>query len=314
MNTQTLLDALNSFSDTINSPWDPVSLKRLAAVDWDHSGKRDWITEADFKVIFLRWLAESVQPIVDSKVAPHELKAKLVEQVFRYIEESDLFNGESGSACDLKDLRFALVRVASKIAVESRTKRPQLSDIDRRELLKESGSPPRCYLCGSEFSDKSIARFRRLETAPLLGFILVDMFFPRGTKPLDLQIEVDHVRPVAKGGGNDGNNLRLSCGYCNRVKSDSLTIFDKTRYGPTINYRTKGIIRLPHPSWVLRLLALNGACSVCDSASNSSPLFIAPIVWSHYLNPLNLRVYCSRHDPIQDLRYINARELDKRPT
>lgn len=36
----------------------------------------------------------------------------------------------------------------------------------------------------------------------------------------DEELEVDHIVPVARGGGNHIENLRVLCGPCNRAKSD----------------------------------------------------------------------------------------------
>ena len=41
-----------------------------------------------------------------------------------------------------------------------------------------------------------------------------------GAHPPAVVLEVDHVHPVAKGGGNDADNLVTSCFDCNRGKSD----------------------------------------------------------------------------------------------
>ena len=41
-----------------------------------------------------------------------------------------------------------------------------------------------------------------------------------GRKPPEVQLEVDHIKPVAKGGTNDILNLITSCADCNRGKRD----------------------------------------------------------------------------------------------
>jgi 5-methylcytosine-specific restriction endonuclease McrA len=35
-------------------------------------------------------------------------------------------------------------------------------------------------------------------------------------------VVIDHIMPVAKGGGNDVENLTVSCHTCNSIKSDNL--------------------------------------------------------------------------------------------
>ncbi|WP_192258628.1 HNH endonuclease [Mesorhizobium caraganae] len=41
-----------------------------------------------------------------------------------------------------------------------------------------------------------------------------------GGHPPDVLLEIDHVHPVAEGGGNDEDNLVTACFNCNRGKSD----------------------------------------------------------------------------------------------
>lgn len=43
-----------------------------------------------------------------------------------------------------------------------------------------------------------------------------------GQRPPQTTLEVDHIHPVAEGGGNDDNNLITSCFECNRGKSARL--------------------------------------------------------------------------------------------
>ena len=38
----------------------------------------------------------------------------------------------------------------------------------------------------------------------------------------DVELQFDHVIPVAKGGGNAPENIQILCGDCNRRKSDSI--------------------------------------------------------------------------------------------
>lgn len=41
-----------------------------------------------------------------------------------------------------------------------------------------------------------------------------------GATPLEERLEVDHIRPRSKGGGNGADNLQTLCGRCNRGKSN----------------------------------------------------------------------------------------------
>jgi len=43
-----------------------------------------------------------------------------------------------------------------------------------------------------------------------------------GHRPPEVELEVDHVHPVARGGTNDSGNLQTLCDRCNRGKKDRL--------------------------------------------------------------------------------------------
>lgn len=45
-----------------------------------------------------------------------------------------------------------------------------------------------------------------------------------GAKGLDVELEVDHVVPVSKGGTNDHRNLVTACYKCNRGKRDNINL------------------------------------------------------------------------------------------
>ena len=43
-----------------------------------------------------------------------------------------------------------------------------------------------------------------------------------GATSLSTELEVDHIKPVSRGGGNDLNNLQTLCRSCNRGKSNRI--------------------------------------------------------------------------------------------
>ncbi|MBF5067143.1 HNH endonuclease, partial [Salmonella enterica subsp. enterica serovar Istanbul] len=79
----------------------------------------------------------------------------------------------------------------------------------------------------------------------------------------DLKIEVEHKLPFSKGGGDidDLNNIALSCGWCNRYKSNLISIYDVGRN--LKNYKNSNFIgfSIPEPYWVIRKMALANRCS-----------------------------------------------------
>ncbi len=294
---------MNDFADTVLNPWSKSSIAALARGELELPTTGAWKLEGDFRVVMLRWLAESaVPPGLDGQPS-HVKKARIFEQARRLIEVIDPLptdmGGEARSA-----LIMALGRAAWLVADGGERAPLSLDAVDRRELLDVSGSPPGCYLCGSRFGREATDGFLGGDTQVPSGYPYVDFLFPRGMRGSDFLIEVDHIRPRASGGGHSLGNLRLACRYCNRMKSDALTILDRTRYGKTFGHPSLGSIKTPHPSWVLRLLAMSGECSICAATSRSRRMLVAPGVWSRLINPTNLRVYCESHDPIIDLRSV----------
>ena len=76
----------------------------------------------------------------------------------------------------------------------------------RRILIAEFG--PRCWGCGFE---------------PPAGFSALGFAF---TIPDDRYLELDHIYPDSRGGSGDLHNRALLCTPCNRMKSNSLTLFE----------------------------------------------------------------------------------------
>jgi hypothetical protein len=43
----------------------------------------------------------------------------------------------------------------------------------------------------------------------------------------NLPFEVEHIKPLSRGGDDSKNNLALSCRSCNLYKSDAISVFDE---------------------------------------------------------------------------------------
>ncbi|WP_376776294.1 HNH endonuclease signature motif containing protein [Allocatelliglobosispora scoriae] len=175
------------------------------------------------------------------------------------------------------------------------------------ELWFASEPEPRCYLCGYKFTpaarDYFLGRSRVLPTVSLL----VDFTRPR-LKVRHLQIEIDHVQPVVDGGSNEIANLRLACGLCNIIKSRFGSIYD-TYSWPVRHLRHPdlGWVTIPQPLWLLRVLSLRARCEYrdgCAATVETHEMFAAPWSVSGSLNPVNIKVCCSDHDPWASKRLI----------
>ncbi|MFT7866782.1 MULTISPECIES: HNH endonuclease [Amycolatopsis] len=139
---------------------------------------------------------------------------------------------------------------------------------------------------------------------------------PRGLKQRHLSIEIDHVTPVAGGGSNDVDNLRLACGWCNQVKSRYASLYDVATWPARhVDHPSLGWMTLPQPFWVLRIVSMRGRCEHPDGCSArlaTDELFAAPARARGTLNPVNVRVYCHEHDPWSIDRLVSPALLEVR--
>lgn len=302
-----LLSALEAFRNAVQQPWSADSIEELAKHGSAVGDVAGWLLQADYSSVVLGWLAESVQPTGGDHDESHVKKSKIFKQATEVA--SSLGDGRSGFTFTTTE-KTALARAlgrAAWAAIEERADRElKLRSAERRQLLMEAGTPPRCYLCGARFGETAIQRFNGDSLEAPQATPLVDFLFPRGLRGRDFLIHVEHVRPLARGGADTLENLRLACAFCNHTKSDVITMFDRTGYGRVIIHPQVGPVRAPHPSWAVRLLALSGSCIACGRDSRSGKLVVAPAVMSRNLNPMNLRVYCELHDPISDLRLVTC--------
>ena len=199
-------------------------------------------------------------------------------------------------------------------------RRKGISRDTRRNLWFAAEPAPRCYLCGYLFPDW--ARDRLLGESGLgtsgsfVPPLIVDFTRPRATQR-DFAIEVDHVTSVAVGGGSYEGNLRLACGWCNRVKSDRRNLYDAPAgYTGAVTLADLGHMPVPQPLWVLRLVATRGRCeaaSDCTAAVHNSELFVAGRPGTVVLNPTSALVCCPDHDPWRTARYVGRTAVVSRP-
>lgn len=185
--------------------------------------------------------------------------------------------------------------------------RKQLTLNEKLSLIDISGRNPRCWICGYKFSDEAIENFISRTKYKIPRPLFIDILKPLGLSDRDLQIEVDHIKPFSHGWG-DEDNLRISCGWCNRYKSNCESIYDTYGLAKTIRgYNNLPFWTLPNPFWTIRVLGVNKKCSFnkgCNATNLNSELTIAPIVKYGSLNPANLRVVCYEHDPLVECRLL----------
>lgn len=190
---------------------------------------------------------------------------------------------------------------------QSKIIRRKLTLKEKLSLIDISGSTPRCWICGYKFRDEAIENFISRTKYKIPRPLFIDILKPLGLSDRDLQIEVDHVKPFSHGWGDD-DNLRISCGWCNKYKSNCESIYDTYGLAKSISIcNNLPFCTLPNPFWTIRLLGVNKKCSFklgCNATNLSSELTVAPIIEYGSLNPANLRAVCYEHDPLMECRLL----------
>ncbi|WP_088348097.1 MULTISPECIES: HNH endonuclease signature motif containing protein [Rhodomicrobium] len=207
-------------------------------------------------------------------------------------------------------------RIMLEVERHRQLKRVGASRAIKRDLVDAAGSEPRCWICGFKFSGQAVDRFLKKRKGIELDLPkFVDVLKPRGILSRDIRIEVDHIVPVAGGGGGK-DNLALACGWCNKSKGARTSIYDADGRPPRSVYALGSVVwhELPHPFWTVRILATRARCEHaggCSATVKNAELFIAPGDARGAPNPSNLHIYCAEHDPYAAHRFF-GREVAKR--
>lgn len=289
--------------------WSSSGLARIAgfAVPDVVMGVRENLLRSDAYSLWARWFMEA---ICDPQ--------RFTETKFKYadIVSEVLIRSSSMFAHVPYDERNTIGRELARLInaeVERRRNRErnQPSPEIKKFLIEVSSPVPHCWICGYRFGEETIAKFLRLGSArpPLPQF--VDYLKPHGLNDRDLGIEVDHVLPVVEGGGDD-DNLRLACGWCNGAKGGHTFIYDVAAKPLVATHPTLREVTLPRRFWVVRTLAIRQRCehSDCNKTVKDDQLTIKPMHPVGAMNPTNLLITCTEHDPIASVRLV-SRETAK---
>lgn len=283
-----------------NDAWRASQVDQLSnfAIPDSILGRRRGILKGDINEQWARWFVES---LIDPRTVARDCITYpyLFEEVLKVVE-----NRFSNSKT--KPERQLLASISAKIILSlslnfNHNKRKPLDIDDKRLLLGISGTPPRCWICGAEFKEEAIENFLFSKKDKFYLPPFVDILKPRGLVQRDYSIEADHVVPFSKG-GSDEMNLELACGWCNKHKSAFISIYDVEGSPRVATHNKYGLSTLPHPFWIIRLLALRRQCEHpdgCDRSVDTDEMTIVAINKEGALNPSNLRITCYEHDPIQ---------------
>ena len=209
--------------------------------------------------------------------------------------------------------RKALTRIlaeilnAEVIRARQRKRRHSVGVAQRKELIELCDERPRCWFCGYLFGKWAIEKFlNRGSGQPPSLPDFVDIFLPRGLSSRGLSIEIDHLVPFSHGGG-DVNNLVLACGWCNKYKSAYTSLYEVDPRPRRINKNQFGIISLPNPFWVVRLLGVTKKCGYrggCTKSTANSAMTVAAVCEGGSMTPANIQVTCVDHHPTKEKRLL----------
>ena len=275
-------------------------------------GIREDLLRSDVYSLWARWFMEAIcdpQRFVNSKYRYADIFKAVIDEISRVFtsypyDERVNFGKE-------------LARLVDAEVTRRRNKERGQIDLKTRRFLVDISSPiPYCWICGYRFSKEAIDRFLKLEnTNPSLPQF-VDYLKPHGLFERDMTIEADHVLPVAEG-GNEDDNLRLACGWCNAAKGARVLIYDVGAKPFTAFHPIVGALTLPRSFWVVRTLAIRQRCehSNCGKTPRDTQLTVMPIHSKGAMNPTNLFVTCTEHDSIPSFRLVSrdaAKEMWKK--
>jgi hypothetical protein len=311
LDAKNLADYVSHAQEMAVNGWQEESLRRFSyrQIPSDVLGSHAWLLEADTRITWTSWfvdgLIDRTRYIRNRALKYAQLYVEMQQQL-RDLYPSLPVDEVRMAASALSDLAWEDISRRRDIA------RTTLSRLEREELWFSAEPNPRCYLCGYLFTPQARDRYLERGAAPRLEVedlpLLVDFTRPRGLRVRDVAIEIDHVTAVAAGGPSHPSNLRLACGWCNRVKGDRATLYAApATFAGAIHVRDLGLVSVPQPLWVLRIVATRGRCEHpggCSATLQSHELFVAPRNLDGMLNPVNFRIYCAEHDPWSTMRFV----------
>ena len=303
---------LASALDPAASNWDASFLGHLASLQVPERllGHQRFLVRADINEQWARWFVES---LADPRryALQRASYPRIFEDVFKSLETRFRHLNKP----QRKELASVAARILLNIVhgVQASQYRSRLSRQERWHLIDFAGTSPRCWICGSKFQKVAIENFLNRESNTLSLPPFVDILKPRGLLQRDLSVEVDHIVPHSRGGG-DEDNLALACGWCNRHKSAHTSIYDVACRPRLAGSNTFGATSLPQPFWTVRLLATIRACEHpdgCQRSADNARVTVVPDHEAGALNPVNLRVTCYEHDPYRKSR-LQAHSVARR--
>jgi hypothetical protein len=309
MEADELCTFFNAVANANRQQWSESAVHALAKLTVPDRvlGSRKLLLRADATLAHSRWYLEG---LVDLAVYERD-ETRHIGHLAGELETALLDDGVRIPPDELVSMVRIVARLLWRDIQDRRTaSRARMNVATKRELWFATEPQPRCYLCGYRFTAAARDRFLGRGKPPPPLPSLVDFTRPRGLKVRHLQIEIDHVDPVAGGGSNDLANLKLACGWCNQVKNRFGSLHDVASW-PVRNLKHPklGWVTVPQPLWMLRTVSMRGRCEHlggCEATLRTDELFAAPARNRGALTPANVRVVCHQHDPWASKRLISA--------
>jgi hypothetical protein len=243
-------------------------------------------------MLWARWFLEGIVDPDDYRTGSLQLPS-LYASVSRNLDSIGMPKDSQGKAIRRRIAELLWGEVLRRRAIGPRA----VDYAVKASLWEEAGPSPRCWICGYLFPPwaRTLSLYGSPRSAPLPAFL--DFYRPQGKHFKDLSAEVEHVGAYSRGGGDEGN-LRLSCGWCNRAKSNWGLLHEVPVTPRLFSHPRLGEIKIPQPFWVVRRLALVGRCETlgCSKTTASDALTVCLRHRSGSPTPLNLQVTCAEHD------------------
>ncbi len=303
---------LKTTADKLEFCWDIHILSNVAnqrVPDFIMSG-RGSILRADIHLLWTQWFIESIcdpEKFADSTQGYAYIFVAVQKRV------PIIFSGISEE--ERQTLTKYISRLIDKeVQRRSQRKRIFISLEDKKLLWDIYGPEPRCWICGYKFTkwaENKFLGYGNYTEPPLLQFI--DYMTLHGLSQRDISVEVDHAIPFSKG-GKEEDNLRLACGWCNSHKSDRISLYDVAIKPRAVEHPKLGMQSVPHPFWIVRLLSVRRRCEYEDGCDKTVDKVQLTVVHKHpegAMNPTNLRVICSEHDPIGSTRLVSRKVAEQ---
>lgn len=291
-----------SLSDQL-IPWIKESVFELSTktIPDDMYRNRKDLLIADSHLLWSKWFIESIVDIKSQHNAflPYGVYYKKLHNKINILFPTKSKENIDEIAATISVITF------KQMVLNNEKKRERLGYDKRCELIDIS---KRCWYCGYLFGDDEIDTFLGLNSdIDRTKKDFVDYLKPSGLSERDSRIEIEHMHPFSKGGGS-GDNLVLACGWCNKYKSNRMSIYDVTSEALAYSHPRLGMVSVPQPFWIIRLISIKRKCEHIDGCSNNinnSELTVVPIIEDGAANIMNLRVVCPEHEGLGSNRLVH---------